>query len=496
MSPQQKEKSILSGVLDGVLSTGLGSLMVTVLGLVGFMLTSRWLEKDELGAFVILQLLTNFLVGLSGFGLELSITKYLAETKDAERQQVIIGNVITFRLITIVLFSGAALLLRNSLFGLFGETAYTQIIVYLPFMLLLESLYRLIDSVFGGVFEFRWIGISSSVLSVMNLLMIIVFIGWQDYGLEGRIWARMIASGFAILIAVLFTDMDVRLRLNFKLLKEMLTFSFPLYLNLILTFFFQRADTFIIGGFIGPAEIAIYEIARKIPESLESFYEAFRKVYFPYISDLFSQKKNKEASAMLNHSMRLISVAGVFGVMVAFFFGREIIFLLFSESYEESVFLFGLLMVVLLMNVIEYTLGYSLVAVGESSRPAMINVLHTVLNFLGYYFFIPISGIFGVAFANLGGVTLVNPVNVFFLRRKQVQVHMKNYLVPILIGIVLVDGYFVFRLEEWYLRLFLILVYFGLCFLSGIISIKDIREVKSQFERVRGRENKKKVVIS
>lgn len=496
MSAKSKEKSTLSGVLDGFLSTGFGSLLMTILGLVGFIFTSRWLAKDELGAFVILQLVTNFLVGLSGFGLELSITKYLAETKDAQHQQEIIGNVVAFRLFTILLFSGGALILRNSLFGLFGETAYTQILIYLPFMLLLESLYRLIDSVFGGVFEFRWIGISSSILSVTNFLMIIVFIGWQDYGLEGRIWARMIALGFAILIAVLFTDMDVKLRLNFKLLKEMLTFSIPLYINFILTFFFQRADTFIIGGFIGPAEIAIYEIARKIPESIEALYEAFRKVYFPYISDLFSQQKNKEASSMLNHSLRLISVAGVFGVMVAFFFGKEIIFLLFSESYEESVFLFGLLMVVLLMNVIEYTLGYSLVAIGESGRPAMINVLHTAFNFVGYYLLIPLSGIFGVALANLGGVTLVNPVNVFFLRRKQVQVQMKNYLVPILIGIVLVDGYYVFQLNDWYLRVLLILLYFGLCFLSGIISIQDIREVINQFERVRGRELKKKAVIS
>lgn len=108
-----------------------------------------------------------------------------------------------------------------------------------------------------------------------------------------------------------------------------------------MTFLFQRADTFIIGGFIGPAEIAIYEIARKIPESIESLYEAFRKVYFPFISDLFGQKKNQEATDMLNHSVRLIAVAGVFGILVAFFFGSEIITLLFSSGYERSSLLFG-----------------------------------------------------------------------------------------------------------------------------------------------------------
>ena len=486
MSIEPKNKSTLSGVLDGVLSTGIGSVLMTVLGLVGFMLTSRWLTKDELGAFVILQLSTNFLVGVSGFGLELSITKYLAETKDGKRQQQIIGNVVVFRLFTIVLFSVLAMLLQQPLFNLFGKTAYTQLIAYLPFFLLLESLYRLIDSVFGGVFEFKWIGISTGILSVVNVVLIIVLVGWQGFGLEGRILARMIALGSSILIAVLFTRLNIKLQFDIKLLGEMLRFSFPLYVNMILTFFFQRADTFIIGGFMGPAEIAIYEIARKIPESIESLYDAFRKVYFPFISDLFGQKKFDKASAMLNHSIRLVTVAGVFGVLVSFFFGREIIFLLFSDAYEESILLFGLLMIILLMNVIDYTMGYSLVAVGDSSRPAMINVLHTAFNFIGYYLLIPLSGVFGVAMSTLGGVTLVNPLNVFFLRRRNIKVKVGNYLLPILIGAFLIGGYFIFDLQQWYLRAGIILAYFVLCFMFDIISIEDIQEMVDQFKRMRG----------
>ena len=487
MADKKEAKSTLSGVLDGVLSTGVGSMLMTVLGLVGFMITSRVLPKDELGAFVILQLVTNFLVGLSGFGLELSITKFLAETKDEKRHQQIIGNVVVFRLVTIVLFSGLALLVQRPLFELFGGSAYIQVVTYIPFMLLLESLSRLIDSVFGGVFAFKWIGISTSILSIINLVLIIVLVAWQGLGLEGRIWARMIAVGSSILVAVIFTRLNVKMRLNLKLLGEMLRFSFPLYINFLLTFLFQRADTFIIGGFMGPVEIAIYEIARKIPESIESLYDAFRKVYFPFISDLFGQKRYKEASGLLNHSLRLVAVAGVFGVLVSFFFGREIIFLLFSDAYEQSVLLFGVLMILLLMNVIDYTLGYSLVAVGDSSRPAMINVVHTVLNFIGYYALIPISGIFGVALANLTGVTVVNPVNVFFLRRKKVKARVGNYLVPILIGALLVGAFFVFDLEQWYLRIALIVGYFALCFLFGIVSIRDIREFVNQIKRFRGK---------
>ena len=151
----------------------------------------------------------------------------------------------------------------------------------------------------------------------------------------------------------------------------------------------MRADSFIIVAFLGAEQIAVYEIARKIPESIESMYDAFRKVYFPYISDLFAKNRTDLASEMLNHSLRLITFAGVLGTLIAFFFGNEIITLLFSGKYQDSALLFGFLMMLLTLNVIDYTLGYSLVAVGESNKPVLINPIKTGLNFLGYFLLIP-----------------------------------------------------------------------------------------------------------
>jgi len=481
MSADLTKKPVLAGILNGIFSTGVGSVTMTVFGLVGFILTSRWLTKDELGAFVILQLIAGFIVGISSLGVELSLTKFLADNKDPLKQQEIINTVVTFRLLMILLFSGAALLLQDTLFGLFGQTVYTSIITYIPFLVFFESIFRLIDSVFGGVFDFKWIGISTVVLSIVSLVLIIVLVGWQDLGLVGRIWARLGGLIISILLAVSMTKIKVRFRINLQLLWAILKFSFPLFLNYILSFVFMRADTFIIGGFLGPAEIAVYEIARKIPESLESLYDAFRKVYFPYLSDLFSQKDHAGASKVLNHSLRLISVAGVFGVLVAFLFGEEIILLLFTETYEQSIPLFGFLMIILLFNVIDYTLGYSLVAVGESSKPPLINVVHTAVNFLGYFTLIPIIGIFGVASANIAGLLTVNPINVFFLRRKQVKARMNNYIIPLLLGILILSFSFLLDAQRWYMRAGLIVGYLLLCFLTGSISANDIGQVLHQY---------------
>ena len=202
--PVETKKTLVAGVIDGVVSTGIGSLIFTLFGLISFMLTSRWLQKDELGVFVILQLVVGLVVGASSLGLDLSITKFIAENEQAEEKQKILNNVVTFRLITIVVSSTLVFLLQEPLFKLFGGTVYTQIIPYIPLMIFFESGYRLIDSVMGGYFRFKWIALLSGGMSIISLVLIILFVGWQGWGLPGRIWARIVSLLVTILIAIIF----------------------------------------------------------------------------------------------------------------------------------------------------------------------------------------------------------------------------------------------------------------------------------------------------
>jgi O-antigen/teichoic acid export membrane protein len=484
MARNEARKPLLSGVVDGVLSTGIGSLVFTIFGLLAFMLTSRWLSREELGAFVVLQLVVGFVVGISGVGTDLSVTKYIAENEHEASKQKILNTVVTFRLISIAITSLLAILLQRPLFNLFGGSVYGAIIGYIPILVLLESFYRLIDSVLGGYFRFNWIALLSGLSSILSFIFTIIIIRWMYLGLDGRIWARIISMALPVILAIVFTRIQWKLELDFRLLSEVIRFSFPLFLNYILSFVFMRADTFIIGGFLGAEEIAVYEIARKIPESIESMYDAFRKVYFPFISDLFAKKRNDLAAGMLNHSLRLITFAGVFGILIAFFFGREIIIFLFSGKYQDSSLLFGLLMIVLTLNVIDYTLGYSLVAVGESNKPPLINLLHTATNFVGYFLLIPVVGIFGVAYAGIAGIIVVNPLNVHFLWRKNVLAEYSAYLKPMLVGAACY-GFAEFLLpHHWFFRTSVVFLYVVLCFVFQVLTVADLQLLAGQIQRI------------
>jgi O-antigen/teichoic acid export membrane protein len=248
----------------------------------------------------------------------------------------------------------------------------------------------------------------------------------------------------------------------------------PLQISDILTFIFLKIDTLLIGAFLGTAEIALYEIARKIPEALTSLYEAFRMVFLPIVSKLIAREERKKASQTINNSTRLLSFVTALGALIALLFGSQIISMIFSDKYLLSVPVFVLLMMVLKFSLIDYTFGYSLVALGNTKATALINVAHCSISLICSLILIPLYGIIGAASATLAGYILVNPLYVWFLRRGKLDIKVWQYLKTVLIFIIF--GILIVSLNsfDFVFKLAIIPFYFITCFLFSIVTFYDL----------------------
>ncbi len=146
-------------------------------------------------------------------------------------------------------------------------------------------------------------------------------------------------------IAIVYSKIEYSLELNKAVLKEMLSFGFPLQIQSILDFVYSRIDTVIIATLVGTAGTAYYEVARKIPDALMQLYNAFRSVYFPMITELNAKDHREEALQMLNTSIRSLAFIVLLGAMISVTFGKDILRLLFSDQYLSSYPIFVLLMI-------------------------------------------------------------------------------------------------------------------------------------------------------
>ncbi|MAT41893.1 MAG: hypothetical protein CL609_06095 [Anaerolineaceae bacterium] len=466
--------TVFSKILSGTFFTGSGRIFIVVLGLVGFMVSARWLTPEELGAFTLLQVAAVFVANFSDFGINTSITKFLADNTDKNEQHRFIFTAFIFRSIVLILASLISLLAHKILFSMFGSSVYIDLLPFLPILVFLEGFIKFYVSVFEGLFQFKWVGLSDALTSICSFGLIMILVVWQGAGLNGRIYARIFALSIPLILMFFLYPIYRPSKIDYGFLKRIIKFGFPLYINQILSFIFLRADTFIIGALLGPAEIALYEIARKIPESMEMIYDAFRKVYFPMVSQLFSTGDRDQGAGLLNTSTRLITFLGGLMTLFVFLFGKEIIFLLFSSKYTDSSLIFSILMVALVFLMVDYTLGYTLVAVGESNKPPLINIVRTGVNFIGYFTLIKSLGALGAALAGIFGTIVANPINVFFLRRRKIPVGMRFYIKPILIMGFVIFVNMIFSWESVFLRGSMLLLYLGLSYLFSVFTKHDI----------------------
>ena len=65
------------------------------------------------------------------------------------------------------------------------------------------------------------------------------------------------------------------LKQNKQRFVEIIRFSFPLYINSLLTFLRERVNIFLIGIMMNPVSVALYDVATKVPLGLIRIFQSF-----------------------------------------------------------------------------------------------------------------------------------------------------------------------------------------------------------------------------
>jgi len=466
--------NFLSRFIKGVISTSLGLFIQIVLGFVGLMIAARFVLKEEFGVFILIQVIATLFGILSTLALEgISVTKFITNVKEKDKVDIV-NTALSFKILISVMMCFFIFLCKPLIHVMFKSEQLSQLFIYIPIFFILNSLNEILLNILQGFHQYRKMAISQVINGVFRLFFIIVFLIVLKMSVIGLICAFLFSFTASVLFQ--FLVIPVKKKFNFSLIiyKKILKFGFPLGLNSVLTFIFTRIDRFMIGAMISPLGVAHFEIASRIPDSSRRMFESFRAVYFPNISELFAKKKYTEAENVLNASLRLISFLTIFVALVALLFQKEIICLLFSDRYLESAPTLSILMLSLSIGLIGNVLGTSLVAFGQSDKPAKINLVNTITNVVGNVIMIPIFGFIGAAYAALISRCATNPLNVWFLKKAGIRVEISQYLKPIIVFGVPWFLFVFFKPENIIIKLSLLISFFIFCILLSIIKKKDI----------------------
>ncbi len=435
MTPLKKsdDDNSASQAVAGTAWLTVANAVTMVLGLALVVVSTRKFTADVYGSFILLSLMSGLLTQLTTLGFGLVIPRFLAISEDAAHQELLVNTFLTLRLIAFGLMALIAWALAPFFFKLFGVAWETSTFIFVVVMFFLGSFTSTMQSIMQGFLLFKQIAVWDILSSFLNLALLFLLIVLPISSLAVLVCSYLIA--YLIAGAYIFLSIPVkkRLTLEFTLAKDIIKFGFPLQLNDILSFFYGRIDTLMIAAMLSPADIAYFEVARKIPDSLLSFFDAYNTVFFPLFSRLHSTAEHEKAESLLRNALRLVTFVSLFIASIAFLFGKDIMRLLFSDQYIAAAPVFFILMIALTLTLIGYLLGKSLVAVGESDKPAKINLVHAGVSLLLNWLLLPVLGIVGAGITEIVGPAATNPLNYIFLTRKFPVHVLSAYLKPLAI---------------------------------------------------------------
>jgi O-antigen/teichoic acid export membrane protein len=137
-------------------------------------------------------------------------------------------------------------------------------------------------------------------------------------------------------------------------------------------------------------------------------------------------------------------------------------------------------MIGLNLDFTENTLGYSLVAIGDSDKPLIVNAVRVVVSLLGNLFLIPGLGFVGAALASIVGNLAAIPLDILFLSRRKIVAGIRDYLKPVMVfgacGLVLLfigSSLGLFRVA-------IVGLYGMTCLLVSAIRVQDLAAVSKE----------------
>lgn len=412
-------------------------------------IASRNVTETNNGIFFSIVAINSFFLVFADLGIKQGVTQRIAATQDTGKD-TLTNSVINFRLLTTTIVALFLWVSRSFIAGFEGFEELNDYLPYVIIMLFATSMDELMFSLLRGFQIHTTLSALQIVKGIARVLTTVLLVMVFNFELVGLIISWAVSYGVPSIMAYFILPFKKSPRIHIPTMVELMKFCRPLIWVRVVAFLRQSASNLIMLQLLGPAAVAAYSFAFKIPSGVQSLTEAYNNVFYPRITELRAKREYEKADILLNGSLAMLGFAVGGIALVGFLFGSEIMTLFWSETYANTGPLFGIILVGLQVQVVNTFLGYALVGAGHPKANSMALVISTpfmlVLNFILIIIF-P-NGLFGPAVGTIMEGTSLNFVFMWLARRYR---YVLNYWHYFSSSILMVGGIAVSFILEWML---------------------------------------------
>lgn len=406
-----------SGSLGGGALQLTGAKFITLLiGTVSSMMMARLRSQADYGTYTTLLMSIRTLSVFLMMGLPNSINYFLARAKTREQKQHFLSVYYTFSTALSVVIGVTLVLALPWLTQFFNNpnlSTYAYFLFICPWIYITAGCVDHLLIAYRHTRALTVFRISNSVALLTIIVLAELFASW-GWGDAFRLYVLLyvICEGLYALAAYLFARKysgALRIRFDFKMLGRILAFSLPIGLASSVSTLNGEIDKLFIGATLSPDKLAVYEYGcRDLP-----FYvipAAITSVLTPLIVRVVKKGMMDRAVSLWNRVVEFSYGILVFAAAMLVCFAPQVVELLYSEKYLESIPVFIIFRFTLLLRVTYF--GMILNATGRTkfifvSSCASLGV-NVVLN--SFFYFCTDLGTIGLALASVISAAMMNVV--------------------------------------------------------------------------------------
>ena len=486
-----------------------------IVGLVYTPILTKMLGQAEYGLYSLVASVISYLTILDlGFGSAIVIyTARYRANKDAEKEHKLHGMFFIVYLIIGVIAGILGCILYLNLNKMFGNSMSIQEIKTAKTMMLILTGNLVITfpmSIFSSIITAYEKFVFAKSLNIVRIIISplitipLLLLGYKSIAV---VTVTTILNIITLIINMFYCLNKLKVKLdftkfNFKLLIEIFSFSFFIFLNVIVDKVNWSLDQFVLGAVSGTIAVAIYNIAAQINTIYLSFSTAISGVLLPRITQMETNKAtNQDFTEFFIKVGRMQYI--IIGLIITGFVlvGKEFMVLWQGKEYLQSYYIACILMIPVTVPLIQNA-GLSILQ--AKNKHKFRTIIFLLIAILNVCISIPLAKIYagigtaiGTAISLIIGQIII--MNIYYYKKIHIDIprFWKEILkMTIPVGMALVIGIGLNRIliaNNYFILLVKIVIYTCVyAFLVWKLSMNDyekgvfLQPVKKMINKIKG----------
>ena len=364
-----------------------GKIVVTIVAAVSVIILTRYLGAADYGKFNLAIAYLSLFSIFADVGLFTIVVREIS--KDPEKTEEILGNVMTLRLALALLVILLGIVI--SLFLPYPPDVRTAIVIVGA-----SILFGLVNSSMVTVFQARlrmdYAVLSDTVGRIVAFLAVLL-VAWLNLGFYAIVSTAAIGAFASLLVTYYFARKMVRIRFlrDYQVHKKLLLTAIPLGLAIAINQIYFRADIFLLSLFRPYTEVGMYSLAGKLLEIILSFAGFFQNSVFPLISKYVADG-DARLQGTFQTSFDVLVAAGIPLTVGGVILAPAIIRLAGGAQFADSAGLFQALIIATTFAFVTGLFSLGMIAKEKVRVLLWLNLIFLVFNVALNIIFIPIYG--------------------------------------------------------------------------------------------------------